>query len=334
MTVKDPVEKIVAFERGFSTRIESINRFFGYIVKTITYNFLMILFLFFVFYVLILFVAPFLIKSESIGLRGTGALSYVLVSSLRACHQLPQRTFIFSGIPQPVCARDIGVYVGLIFGAIIPLLFEKSRRRFGSIKITLLFILPLAVDGISQSIFLLWESNNLIRVLTGFLLGLGIAGYFVTKFLKRFPDFKDNVLKFEHIAGSFFAVILILSVILYILSPILGSYYASYSGVSRYASAPGEQTLQVYYVPPLSPLSVHYDPFIQNYDDPILSDLQKLNTTSQNFLSGLDYKFGLWVVVDGEGNLDVDGKTVYTDSKGTYYYIDPVTKEIVANISH
>jgi uncharacterized membrane protein len=122
-----------------------------------------------------------------------------------ACHQLPERSFFLLGpqvtysidelwargmLPQPdnlfarqnfvgapevgwkiaLCERDIALYGGLLLAGLIFGLVRKRIRPL-SLLAYALCLLPMAIDGGTQ-LLLLRESNWLLRVLTGGLVGI------------------------------------------------------------------------------------------------------------------------------------------------------------------
>ncbi len=74
----------------------------------------------------------------------------------------------------PLCARCTGIYIGvfLAFG----FLFLKKRMDAGKpfskgqAMLTALMILPIGIDGLGSYLGF-WESNQLMRVLSGCLVG-------------------------------------------------------------------------------------------------------------------------------------------------------------------
>lgn len=98
------------------------------------------------------------------------------------CHRLPERTIYLKNKPLPLCARCTGVLIGV---------FTLPLFHWGLIQPNLTNILLLAVpatiDALTQFIELR-ESNNTLRLVTGFLLGMGIAGFivFITRLLINF----------------------------------------------------------------------------------------------------------------------------------------------------
>lgn len=87
------------------------------------------------------------------------------------CHQLPYRSFFFKGYQFPLCARCTGITLGHISA------FVLAPFHIFGIRITLLMI-PLALDGGIQYISQ-YESNNIKRVITGFLYGFAFTSLFI-----------------------------------------------------------------------------------------------------------------------------------------------------------
>ncbi|MCK9222716.1 MAG: DUF2085 domain-containing protein [Limnochordia bacterium] len=82
------------------------------------------------------------------------------------CHRLPERSLFIRGYQLPLCARCTGILVGYICGGIYALLYGTL-----SWKITLLFMLPLLIDGMGQYLGL-WISTNPRRLISGILAGI------------------------------------------------------------------------------------------------------------------------------------------------------------------
>jgi len=149
-------------------------------------------------YLLLPFLAPVLANA---GLSRPASLIYSVYSA--TCHQLPERSyFLFGerpfyglstlekgGLPEDqglfqrrafrgnesagykiaVCQRDVAIYGSVVLAG---LLFGILRRRVRGIglKIYLLLLIPIALDGLSQ-LFGLRESNWWLRTVTGALFG-------------------------------------------------------------------------------------------------------------------------------------------------------------------
>lgn len=121
------------------------------------------------------------------------------------CHQIESRSFILGGNQLPVCARDVGLFVGLTAGMgaaiiapaqmtasmiLLSLLPGPVRRGVQKIDkrirklikldllmspllafISVLLALPMVLDG-SIQLVTSYESTNLVRVITGFAFAL------------------------------------------------------------------------------------------------------------------------------------------------------------------
>ncbi|MDW5563650.1 MAG: DUF2085 domain-containing protein [Methanomassiliicoccus sp.] len=92
------------------------------------------------------------------------------------CHQLAERSFYLHGNQMPFCARDVGIFIGLVVGMLVALVFSP---RF-SWPVLAVLILPILMDGGVQ-LTGVYESNNLLRLATGALGGIG-ASYFLGHF--------------------------------------------------------------------------------------------------------------------------------------------------------
>lgn len=83
------------------------------------------------------------------------------------CHQMPERSFFYKGYQFPICARCTGLILGYFLGILI-YFFNVI-----DLKIAILLCIPLVIDGGSQ--YLKWRmSNQVLRLLTGVLCGIGI----------------------------------------------------------------------------------------------------------------------------------------------------------------
>jgi uncharacterized membrane protein len=152
-------------------------------------------------YVLMPFVAPLLMQA---GYMAPARVIYGLYSF--TCHQLPDHSyFLFGESPVPqaqalmaagapdeanlflfrsfignpqigykaaLCERDIAIYGSVALGGLVfALLRQRGKVRAPSLKGYALFLIPIAVDGVSQLVGLR-ESNWWLRTVTGALFGL------------------------------------------------------------------------------------------------------------------------------------------------------------------
>jgi len=86
-----------------------------------------------------------------------------------SCHRIPERSFFFFGKQFPICARCTGINVPFL---LLPL-FVLNLVSI-SLLYSFLLVLPAIIDGITQA-FCNRESNNYLRFITGFLMGLGLV---------------------------------------------------------------------------------------------------------------------------------------------------------------
>ncbi|MFP4177333.1 MAG: DUF2085 domain-containing protein [Acholeplasmataceae bacterium] len=96
------------------------------------------------------------------------------------CHQMQKRSFLYKGRQFPLCARCTGLAIGEFVLAPILWIFG-----FDHVLISSFFILPLAIDGTLQY-FRLIESNNIRRLITGLLAGIGLATLVLIAFMRLF----------------------------------------------------------------------------------------------------------------------------------------------------
>ena len=106
------------------------------------------------------------------------------------CHQLPERSFFFKGYQLPICARCLGIILGYIL-CIFLLIFNCKLN----IYLLFLLILTTLIDW-SLQFFNILSSNNIRRLVTGILGGIGLMGIYVYIVIKLFDLFK-NILQSE-----------------------------------------------------------------------------------------------------------------------------------------
>jgi uncharacterized membrane protein len=109
-------------------------------------------------------------QKERDNLSMTGYIGFLYWQGDLNCNQIASRSLFLDGNEMPVCSRCMAIYAGMAAG----LLF--STRRVYMIKGwgLILGLVPIGIDGGVQ-LFGFYESNNPIRVLTGFLAGLTTA---------------------------------------------------------------------------------------------------------------------------------------------------------------
>lgn len=93
--------------------------------------------------------------------------SYLWNMEFSICHRRPDRSFFWRGKQFPLCARCTGIVLGFL---VLPL--YAFQLLAPSIAAALLLQLPAYADGTSQALG--WRSsNNILRLITGFLCGWG-----------------------------------------------------------------------------------------------------------------------------------------------------------------
>ena len=129
------------------------------------------------------------------------------------CHQMAERSFIFDGMQMPLCARCMGIYTGVFFAFCF--FFWKKRMQAGKplslqqAVVTGAAILPVGLDGVGSYLGF-WESSQLMRVLTGSLVGavvpgfLLMAGNFDPKRENRTPIYEKTAEILLLLAGTVF----------------------------------------------------------------------------------------------------------------------------------
>ncbi|MDD5111664.1 MAG: DUF2085 domain-containing protein [Candidatus Altiarchaeota archaeon] len=297
------------------------------------------LFMVFLSFVLLVLASPVLIRSENRILLGMGALAYNIVSGLMMCHQLPMRSLFINGVQQAVCARDAGIYLGIVIGGFV---FLKGVPSFlKTKKFLVMATIPIALDGVTQTIFNLRESNNALRIITGLIFGFGIMVFVLARIRSlNQSEFRQNIRSAQF--KFLLAALLIITASAFIkASALAGDSYTSQNEAIYSAGKTPSSGILSYYIPPRSPLSLYFYPQKEQYADNVLNDLWSMDFLAENIrlLTNDSYLFnqtdnldlnlplkhyyGLWVVVSSEGGEGITGEpTVFTSDRGNYYYLD------------
>ena len=94
------------------------------------------------------------------------------------CHGIPRRCLELWHTPMPLCARCCAIYAGILLGLalfwLLPAIGEKPMRTA-----LLIALLPMAIDGLTQGAQLR-ESTNQLRLITGSISGLALAGWLIS----------------------------------------------------------------------------------------------------------------------------------------------------------
>ena len=167
-----------------------------------------IIFLLFFIWILLQFLAPIALPYKSVseldGTTGfidnqekinnmTAPWDSIYGCGDRLCHQKEDRSFSINGNEMPFCARCTAIWLGLVIGLGF-MIFYKINLDEKFIILIFIGLFPIGIDSFGQ-LFRLWESNNIIRVitgvLTGFICGLAI-GIIIDEFRDIFISRKKN----------------------------------------------------------------------------------------------------------------------------------------------
>ena len=107
---------------------------------------------------------------------------YLTIFSQYICHRKPERTFNIKGYYFPVCSRCTGFYIGA-FSYFLYVYYNFIEYTPTLIFIAFLILIPTFIDGSTQ-LFGFRKSNNLLRLITGLIGGIGLA--ILIKALKYF----------------------------------------------------------------------------------------------------------------------------------------------------
>ena len=130
------------------------------------------------------------------------------------CHQKHERSWEINGNQLAVCARDVGLFIGLAAGALlwrkkglnrwtvrdsflsvfsdekIEFVYEKDRRMLAMITLLALGTIPIGIDGFTQ-LLTSYESTNTIRLITGMGAGFILSWWFCAAISSKPNKFQD-----------------------------------------------------------------------------------------------------------------------------------------------
>lgn len=110
------------------------------------------------------------------------------------CHTKADRSFYLDQNQLPFCARCIAIWIGLTAGLGL-MIFYQLKNNFLFFTCFLLSVGLLGLDGIGQLIGL-WESSNIIRVITGVLVGI-FSGFALGLIIDELNELKKKERKNE-----------------------------------------------------------------------------------------------------------------------------------------
>ncbi len=131
---------------------------------------------------------PFL---HLLGLNSTAQLLNWPLSII--CHQLPSRCIELFGLRLAICSRCFAFFLAMLICSLW-YLYSGIPKLPINIKILMILITPLIVDGTTQ-FFGLRVSTNTLRIITGLLAGIG-AAFSILPFLAGKQH--QSIFKFQH----------------------------------------------------------------------------------------------------------------------------------------
>lgn len=91
------------------------------------------------------------------------------------CHQFESRSFHLNGEPMAVCIRCSSIYLAFLLMLILLRFFTILRRtKVNTLTLLGITAIPMAIDGL-LSLTGIFQSNEMSRVATGSLFGIGMA---------------------------------------------------------------------------------------------------------------------------------------------------------------
>ena len=154
------------------------------------------------------------------------------------CHQLPERTLLFGKIYMPVCSRCFGIYIGFLFTIIfLFLVFRKKESDLPPLYIIIIVILMIfssIIDGF-LSYLGVYNTNNIIRLITGYMFGSGIAIILYPIFIYQyFRNFQKKKIFYHYKYFIYFIITSIIIIFVIILSSSSQGIYLKIFGIFFY----------------------------------------------------------------------------------------------------
>lgn len=113
------------------------------------------------------------------------------------CHRIDARSFHIDGRQTPLCARCTGMYLGAVLGLFVQMIAAPRRAGMPAIRFWIilgLLIVSFGIDGLNSYLQFfpnaprLYETTNIVRLLTGSGMGLVVA-------LLIYPAFNQSAWK-------------------------------------------------------------------------------------------------------------------------------------------
>ena len=110
----------------------------------------------------------------------------------KLCHQKAERSFFINYNQMPYCSRCTAIWLGLAIGLGF-MIFYRIHLNGKFLFFIIISLLPIGIDGFGQ-LFGFWESANIIRVLTGLIIGIvcGVSIGIIIDEIKAILPFKKT----------------------------------------------------------------------------------------------------------------------------------------------
>jgi uncharacterized membrane protein len=134
----------------------------------------------------LVFIASLVVIGAWIVVMPGGVLGHADLIGYAVCHRIPERSFFIGGQQLPLCARCSGTYLGALTGFAV--MYLLGRRRAANLPpvavlvVLVLFVVAMGFDGVNSYLTLfpgmphLYEPQNWLRLTTGTLEGIALAG--------------------------------------------------------------------------------------------------------------------------------------------------------------
>jgi uncharacterized membrane protein len=362
MSEKDPLLRLIQYFYAWEKRLPEYGKKLEDWFDAGLMNLYMIAYYYLGLMILLLFFSHLFIASERQDMVNLGALFHVGAGLTAMCHQLPYRSLIFDGVPMAVCSRDVGIYLGFLAGYSI--VFWRERPRIlSTMKAPLLASIPIALDGVTQTILALRESNNALRIITGFIFAFGVIAYLVEKLmLKKNEHLKGYFVSNSAVIAGLLTALFLVNASIYVLGQAIPMDYSVRGNLVDKAIKQSSLTgysIRTYYVPSRAPLAAQADPFRDRYEDMILSDIQGMewaenlmpcdnrtvqeplrltaNMSVAEFLAqdAIErHRYGIWAVALLTEMEKSQGTPYLSGGSGEIHYFDALTGELIQKILH
>ena len=87
------------------------------------------------------------------------------------CHQLSHRSYSYNDNQMAFCARDTGIFLGLVLG----FMYASRKRIVLTLPLVIAALIPIGLDGTIQ-LLTDYESTNPKRLITGLIAGV-VTGF-------------------------------------------------------------------------------------------------------------------------------------------------------------